>query len=79
MMASISFFSFSFRNWLRERDFWIYLRKRDLNDFQLDDVAIMEHMTDDTLKAAATHNEIDADKLVPPTKGYQHERRIRAV
>jgi hypothetical protein len=75
----IIFFSLSFRNWLRERDFWIYLRKNELNDFQLDDIAVMEQMTDDTLKAAAIQNEIDADKIMPPTKGYEHGRRIRAV
>lgn len=78
-LGLIWFFTISFRYWLRERDFWFYLRKRDLNDFQLDDIALMEQVVDDTLRVAAKQNEIDADKLVPPTKGYQHERRIRAV
>ncbi|HEU5378315.1 MAG TPA: zinc ribbon domain-containing protein [Ktedonobacteraceae bacterium] len=73
------FFIFSFRNWLRERDFWIYLRKRDLNDFQLDDLSLLEYITDETVFAAARQNKIDSDKLKPPSSGYQHKRRIRAI
>lgn len=75
----IWFFYRSFRYWMRERDFWVYLRKSELNDFQLDDVALMEHVTDETLKAAAKQLNIDSDKIVAPTKGYEHERRIRVV
>jgi hypothetical protein len=75
----IWFFYRSIRYWLRERDFWVYLRKSELNDFQLDDVAIMEHVTDETLKAAAKLLKLDPDKIVAPTKGYEHERRIRVV
>lgn len=73
------FFYRSIRYWLRERDFWVYLRKGELNDFQLDDVALMEHVTDETLQAAAKILKLDSDKIVAPTRGYEHERRIRVV
>jgi len=76
-LGLIVFFAISFRYWLTERDFWYYLRKRDLNDFQVDDISMMEEMTDETLRVAAKQNEVDADQLKSPAT--KHGRRVRAV
>lgn len=73
------FFYRSTRYWLRERDFWVYLRKGELNDFQLDDISLLEHVADETLRVTAKNFKLDSDKIVGPTKGYEHERRIRVV
>lgn len=69
----------SFTHWLVEKDFWVYLRTKELNDFQLDDIALLEHVTDDTIRAAVEQLGLDASKIVPPTQRYQQKQRIRAI
>lgn len=69
----------SFTSWLVEKDFWIYLRPNTLNDFQLDEIALLEHVTDEVIHSAVDHAGLDASKIVPPPQGYQPKRRIRAI
>jgi hypothetical protein len=69
----------SFSYWLVEKDFWVYLRANQLNDFQLDDIALMEHVTDETIRAAVEQLGLDASKILPPTQGYQPKQRIRII
>ena len=69
----------SFSYWLVEKDFWVYLRANQLNDFQLDDIALLEHATDETVRAAVEQLGLDASKIVPPTQGYQPKQRIRII
>jgi hypothetical protein len=69
----------SFISWLTEKDFWIYLRPNTLNDFQLDDIALMEHSTDYIVRDAVAQLGLDASKIVPPVQGYQPKRKYRAI
>ncbi|GAC1350873.1 MAG: hypothetical protein NVSMB27_37610 [Ktedonobacteraceae bacterium] len=69
----------SFIFWLIEKDFWAYLRSNVLNDFQLDDIALLEHVTDDVVRSAVEEAGLDASKIVPPAQGYQPKPKIRAV
>ena len=69
----------SFIYWLIEKDFWVLLRPNHLNDFQLDDIMLLEHVTDDTVKTAVKQVGLDASQVVPPTLGYQPRRRIRTI
>jgi len=69
----------SFISWLVEKDFWMYLRPNTLNDFQLDDIALLEHVTDEVVHSAVEQAGLDASKIVPPLLGYQPKRRIRAI
>lgn len=75
----ILFFIASSINWLLEKDFWVFLRPRSLNDFQLDDIALLEHATDGIVTDAVKHEGLDASKITPPPLGYQQKRRIRAI
>ena len=69
----------SFIYWLREKDFWQYLRPNFLNYFNLDDLMLLEHVTDDTVRDAVEQVGLDATKIVPPTQGYQPKQKIRAL
>jgi hypothetical protein len=69
----------SFIYWLMEKDFWVLLRPNHLNDFQLDDIMLLEHVTDDTVKTAVKQIGLDGSQIVPPTMGYQPRRRIRTL
>lgn len=65
--------------WAVENDFWHYLRRRTINDFQIDDIALMEHITDDVVRDAAQELGLDGSKITPPTEGYRPKRTIRAL
>jgi hypothetical protein len=69
----------SFINWLVDKDFWVYLRPNVLNDFQMDDIALLEHSTDKIVGDAVQQLGLDASKIVPPPQGYQPKRKIRIV
>lgn len=69
----------SFINWMIEKDFLVYLRPSTLNDFQLDDIALLEHSTDRIVKDAVEQLGLDASNIVPPPQGYQPKRRIRTI
>ena len=66
-------------NWIIEKDFWVILRPNTLNDFQLDDIMLLEHVTDDTAKTAVKQVGLDANQITPPPMGYQPKRRIRTI
>ena len=68
----------SVRHWVIEKDFLAYLRMRDLNDFQLDDIALLEHATDEVVLEAVKQLNLDASKIVPPTS-YKPERHVKVV
>lgn len=79
LLFFIIFLVRSFINWLFEKDFWIYLRPNTLNDFQLDDIALLEHGTDYVVRDAVAQLGLDASKIVPPAPGYQPKRKYRAI
>ena len=65
--------------WVLENDFLIYLRSNTLNDFHVDDVMLLEHVTDDVVHSAVEQLGLDASKIAPPPQGYQPKQRIRAI
>ena len=65
--------------WVKEKDFLIYLRSNSLNDFHIDDVMLLEHVTDDVVHSAVEQLGLDASKITPPPMGYQQKQRIRAI
>lgn len=65
--------------WILEKDFLIFLRPNVLNDFNVDDVMLLEHVTDDVVHSAVEQLGLDASKIVPPPQGYQPRQRIRAI
>jgi hypothetical protein len=73
-----SFLVVSFKHWLVERDFWIYLRRNDLHDFEIDDVDLLEHATDEATRAAVKQLNLDATKIVSPSN-YHTKRHVRAI
>lgn len=78
-LALITLLFASFKHWFVEKDFWIYLRRNTWNDFEVDDVMLLEHAADDTVRAAVELLKLDATKIVPPVAGYQPKHRIRLV
>jgi hypothetical protein len=66
-------------SWVLEKDFWVLLRPNLLNDFQRDDVALLEQVTDDIMRAAMKQLKLDANKIVAPAQGYQPPRKIRFI
>lgn len=69
----------SLRYWIREKDFLIYLRNLTLKDFEMDDIMLLEHATDETIRDALKQLNLDANLIVPPTQGYQPQRRLRVL
>ena len=68
-----------FITWLKEKDFWQFLRPNYLSDFNLDDLMLLEHVTDETVSDAVKQVGLDATKIVPPVMGYQPKQKIRAL
>ncbi len=75
----VAFLIRSFISWIFEDDFWQLLRRHKLNDFQLDDWALLEHVTDDVVRAAVEQVGLDATLIKPPQEGYRAKSKIRAV
>lgn len=69
----------SFSSLLVEKDFWQYLRPNVLNDFQMDDIALLEHSTDQVMRDTVQQLGLDASKINPPPQGYQPKRKIRII
>jgi len=67
----------SFIYWLIENDFLVYLRSNVLNDFQMDDIVVLEHLTDHSVQEALRQIGMDASKITPPIEGYRPKRRLR--
>jgi len=63
-------------HWLREKDLFIYLRSLYLKDFEMDDITLLEHITDTTIRAAVDKIGFDASLITPPEGGYKQERRV---
>lgn len=66
----------SLRYWMREKDSLIYLRNLTLRDFEVDDIMLLEHATDETIREALQQLKLDASQIVPPAQGYQQQRRL---
>lgn len=66
-------------NYVVEKDFWWFLRPNTLNDFQLDDIAMLEHLTDDIVYTSVKEMGLDATKIQPPQQGYQPKRKLRIL
>ena len=79
LLFFIGFLIRAFISWLVEKDFWRDLRPNVLNDFQLDDIALLEHVTDDIVHDSVEQVGLDASKIVPPPLGYQLKAKIRAI
>ncbi|HEU5228244.1 MAG TPA: hypothetical protein VFU49_10580, partial [Ktedonobacteraceae bacterium] len=60
-------------------DFWVLLRPNSLTEFQRDEVALMEHTTDNVVREAMKQLGLDADKITAPPTGYQPAGRIRLI
>jgi hypothetical protein len=60
-------------------DFLVLLRPSSLTEFQRDEVALMEHTTDDVVQKAMKQLGLNADKITPPSDGYQPKSRIRLI
>ena len=65
--------------WILEKDFLRYLRPNILNDFNIDDIMLLEHVTDDVVHSAVEQQGLDASKIAPPPQGYHPQQRIRAI
>ncbi len=77
--ALLIFLVASIKYWLTERDFWVYLRRNYLHDFEIDDVKLLEQATDETVHAAGEQLKVDVTKITPPAQGDQARRRVRAL
>lgn len=60
-----------------EGDFWVYLRERSLTSFQVDDVIVMERLTDYILGVAVEQVGINRDLIEPPKDGYKAKQTVR--
>ncbi len=69
----------SFVSWLVEKDFLVYLRFNTLNDFQIDDIAMLEQVVDDTIRGSVANVGLDASKVMSPlpVQSYQGKHHIR--
>jgi hypothetical protein len=80
LLILLIFLYASIKSWLVEKDFWMYLRRNHLNDFELDDIMVLEHIADQTVHTAAEQLHLDATKIGAPPMGYQQQkRRIRLI
>jgi hypothetical protein len=79
IIALLVFLFASFKHWLAERDFWIYLRRNYLKDFEIDDVKLLERATDEAVHAAGEQLKVDVTKISPPVQSDQAKRRVRAI
>ena len=65
--------------WILEKDFLRYLRPNMISTFNLDDIMLLEHVTDDVVHSAVEQLGLDASKIAPPPQGYEPKQRIRAI
>ncbi len=79
LLYFIVFFVRAFTFWLFEKDFWRYLRFKRLHDFQLDDIVLLEHLTDNVVHEVVEQIGLDASKIIPPPLGYKLSRKIRPI
>lgn len=65
--------------WILEKDFLYDLRPRFINAFNIDDIMLLEHLTDDVVHDSVEQLGMDASKITPPPMGYEPKQRIRAI
>ncbi|HKV58744.1 MAG TPA: zinc-ribbon domain-containing protein [Ktedonobacteraceae bacterium] len=65
--------------WLIHNDPGMYLRPAIMNNFQMDDAALLEETVDNSLRNAAQTAGIDAGKIMAMGQGYRVRRRIRWI
>jgi len=65
--------------WLVYGDAGMYLRSAVLNDFQVDDAALLEEEVDSSLTSAAQTVGIDAAKIKATDPEYRIRRRVRWI
>jgi hypothetical protein len=62
-----------------EKDFLVYLRPNVLNDFRIDDGAILEHVADRGIRAAAEELALNTDALSAPAHSYSARKPIHVI
>lgn len=65
--------------WLTEKDFLVYLRPNILNDFRIDDSAILEHIADRGMREAAKELGLDDTVLSAPARNYPARQPLRLI
>ena len=65
--------------WLTEKDFLVYLRPNILNDFRIDDSAILEHIADRGIREAAKELDLDDSVLSAPARNYPARQPLRLI
>lgn len=65
--------------WLTEKDFLVYLRPNILNDFRIDDGAILEHIADKGIREAAEGLNLDVSTLSAPARNYPSRQPLRLI
>ena len=64
---------------LTEKDFLVYLRPNVLNDFRIDDGAILEHIADRSIRAAAEELKLDTSTLSSPVRNYPARQPLHMI
>ena len=62
---------------IREKDFWFYLREGSLTSFQVDDVIVLERLTDDILEKAVERAGLNRDLIGHSEERYRAKRQVR--
>lgn len=62
---------------IREKDFWVYLRERSLTNFQVDDVVVLERLTDDILEKAVERVGLNRDLIGHSEERYKSKQQVR--
>lgn len=65
--------------WLTEKDFLVYLRPNVLNDFRIDDGAILEHSADKSIRVAAEELGLDTSTLSAPAHNYPARQPLHLI
>ncbi len=62
-----------------EKDFLVYLRPNVLNDFRIDDGAILEHIADRGIRAAAEELELNGSALSASAHSYSARKPLHVI
>lgn len=62
---------------IKEGDFWVYLRERALTSFQVDDVLVLERLTDHILNAAAEEVGMNSSLIGLQEERYKAKQAVR--
>jgi hypothetical protein len=63
--------------WLAEKDFLAFLRPNRLNDFTLDTLSSIEHITDKGLRETLTQAGLNAEEITKPVQSYAPQQPLR--